>query len=151
MATPDNSSVVIDAVINRVEAEAPIVIIEPPPPSLEEQIKAGDTSTTTIKAFIEEEAIRMGVDPKLATEIARAESGFQANAKNPKSSASGIFQYIDSTAKKYCVEKFGFMASLEEKNDPVKQTKCAVKMLSDGEEEHWEESRFLWGRFVTKE
>lgn len=40
------------------------------------QPKAESNSTSTIKSYIEEEAIKKGVDPKLATSISNCESGF---------------------------------------------------------------------------
>jgi hypothetical protein len=33
--------------------------------------------------------------------IAEKESGFKVNAKNPKSTASGLFGFLDSTKQKY--------------------------------------------------
>ena len=85
-----------------------------------------------------------GVDPKLAVAIAEAESGLNPNAKNPASSASGIFQFIDGTAQSFCVDLYKIMADMSEKNDPKKQAECAVKMLSDGGLNHWSESRAGW-------
>ena len=117
--------------------------------SLEETIKAGDTSTTTIKAFIEEQAVVYGVKPELATAIARAESSFVHNAKNPKSSASGVWQFITSTAQSYCVEKYKVMSSLEEKDNPVLQTKCALNILKEPNgSAHWDASKDYWKEVV---
>ena len=126
-------------VVEEVQAEEP----EPPPPTLEEQIKAGDKSTTTIKAFIEEQAKIYEVKPELATAIVKAESSFIHNAKNPKSSASGIWQFIDSTFLGYCSE------DLTVKNDPVVQTHCALKILQEpGGFHHWDESKRSWYHYL---
>lgn len=54
-----------------------------------------------IRATISEAAIRHGVDPNAMLVIAYLESRGNPNAKNPKSSAKGLFQFIDSTAKQY--------------------------------------------------
>lgn len=58
------------------------------------------------------------------TKIAEKESGFKSNAKNSHSSASGYFQFIDSTRKQYSnVSKEQFL------NDPEEQISAAVKLL----------------------
>jgi hypothetical protein len=56
---------------------------------------------TKINAAIEDAARRYGVSPDAMRVIAQIESGGNPYAKNPKSSAGGLFQFIDSTAKQY--------------------------------------------------
>jgi hypothetical protein len=46
---------------------------------------------------IEKMSIEHGVDTKIAVDIARCESQFNIRAKNPKSSAKGVYQFIDGT------------------------------------------------------
>jgi len=46
-------------------------------------------------------AEQYGVDPNVAVGIAYIESGLNPNAKNPNSSAGGIYQFIDGTAAQY--------------------------------------------------
>jgi len=46
-------------------------------------------------------AQRYGVDPQALIRIAQIESGGNPNAQNPNSSAGGLFQFIDGTAKQY--------------------------------------------------
>jgi hypothetical protein len=46
---------------------------------------------------IADAATRVGVNPETALAIAAVESGYSPTIKNPKSSAAGIFQFIDST------------------------------------------------------
>lgn len=50
---------------------------------------------------IREAALRHGVDPETALFIANRESGLNPAARNPRSTAGGVFQFIDSTWKKY--------------------------------------------------
>lgn len=52
---------------------------------------------------IERAAQRHGVNPNLLRTIAQLESGGDTSAQNPNSSASGPFQFIDSTAQQYGV------------------------------------------------
>lgn len=59
------------------------------------------------------------------TEIAAKESNFNPTAKNAKSSASGYFQFINSTRKQYAphLTKEQFL------NNPEEQISAAVKLL----------------------
>ena len=57
-----------------------------------------DSSRAQTKLRIAREATLQGVDPKLAIGVAENESNLNPNAKNPLSSASGIFQLTDATA-----------------------------------------------------
>jgi hypothetical protein len=59
---------------------------------------ASKPKLTPIQSQIVIQAAQMGVDPRTALTIASIETGgrFDPNAKNPKSSAQGIFQQIDS-------------------------------------------------------
>jgi hypothetical protein len=50
-----------------------------------------------LQAIINAAAEKEGLDPELLQKIGGAESGFQAAAKNPKSTAKGLFQFVDKT------------------------------------------------------
>lgn len=50
-----------------------------------------------IEDFIIYTAQKQGVPVELALGIARCESGLNPNAKNPHSTASGVYQFIKST------------------------------------------------------
>ena len=50
-----------------------------------------------VRAAIQRAANATGVDFSLLVETARRESAFNANAKASTSSATGLFQFIDST------------------------------------------------------
>ena len=50
---------------------------------------------------IREAAIARGIDPEVALKIANAESDLVSSAKNPRSSARGLFQVTDDTWKFY--------------------------------------------------
>ena len=81
----------------------------------------------------------------LAVNIAQAESQLVTLAKNPRSTASGLWQFLDSTAKIYCIDKYKIMFSLEEKDEPKKQTRCALSMLKEpGGWKHWSSSYQSW-------
>ena len=103
---------------------------------------------TEIVEKIVETAIKYDYPPEKALAIARAESGFDANAKNASSTASGVYQFINGTAQGFCVDGYGIMESLAEKNDADKQIECAVKMLSEGGEKHWDASAHIWKKEI---
>lgn len=54
-----------------------------------------------VNAAIDDAAARHGVDAATLRTIAQIESGGNPRAKNPTSSAGGLFQFIDSTASQY--------------------------------------------------
>jgi len=55
----------------------------------------------SISQQIREAAIARGIDPEVALKIANAESDLVSSAKNPRSSARGLFQVTDDTWKFY--------------------------------------------------
>jgi len=67
-----------------------------------------------IEAIIRAAAARRGVDPEALLQVARLESGLNPRAKNPNSSAGGLFQFIDGTAKQYgLADKYDAYASAD--------------------------------------
>jgi hypothetical protein len=56
------------------------------------------------------------------TRTAQIESGTNPNAKNPNSSAGGLFQFINSTAKQY---------GLQNRFDPYAATEAAARLAQD--------------------
>lgn len=67
-------------------------------------------------------ALRHGVDPTGLIKTAGIESHFDPGAKNPKSSAGGLFQFIDSTAKRY---------GLSNKYDAAQSADAAARLWKD--------------------
>lgn len=80
-------------------------------------------------------------DKKLLMFIANIESGFKPDAKNPASSARGIYQMLDSTAEAY-YKKIGVPATIENRNDPFLATKAQVAFFKDQSK--------LYDEFVAK-
>lgn len=62
-----------------------------------------DVSTTTVREYIEQRADETGVDRECSVGLADFESDFHWNAKNPKSTAKGVYQFIDSSWKSMCI------------------------------------------------
>jgi len=71
-------------------------------------------------------------------ELVARESSFNPNAKNPKSSAAGLFQFLDMTRKNYGGNSVNW-------NDPNQQALAGMKYIKDryGTPEkalkHWDE------------
>ena len=98
-----------------------------------------------IEDYIAHVASKEGVSVGMALKIAEAESGFEPNAKNPKSTASGVFQFLDSTFNNYCIKKYKLTDTMEDKNHPAIQVNCAIYMLSEPNGyKHWLESSKSW-------
>ena len=86
-------------------------------------------SVPTEVAIIMKYAKDVGADPIKAVNIAYEESEFNPIAKNPNSSATGAFQIIDGTWKKF--ECIGV------RKDFIDNTKCAMKILTTSGDHHW--------------
>lgn len=62
------------------------------------------------------------MNPAYFDRLAQVESGGNPNAKNPKSSASGLFQFTSATAKQY---------NLEDPTDPVQAREAVERFTAD--------------------
>lgn len=65
---------------------------------------------------------KYGLDPDVGLKIANIESRMNPRAKNPVSSAGGLFQFIDSTAKHY---------GLADRYDPTQSSDAAARLTND--------------------
>lgn len=63
-----------------------------------------------------------GISPDFLARTAQIESGGNPNARNPTSSAKGLFEFTDSTAKRY---------GLANPYDPVASTDAAARLAAD--------------------
>lgn len=91
-----------------------------------------------------------GVSVSLIQGIIKAESGFNPNARNKSSSASGVLQFINQTFKDYYIDKYHVAESMAQKNNPFIQINCAIEMLKDPKGyKHWLPSIAGWGHLLT--
>lgn len=97
-----------------------------------------------------------GVSVSLAVKIANAESGVwddnlkrklpNPDAHNPIGTASGVYQFLDSSFINLCIKKYKLASSLEEKNIPTTQIRCAITVLKEKNGyRHWLASMDTWG------
>lgn len=77
-----------------------------------------------VQQIIEQAAAERGVSPEVLLTIAALESNFDPNAKNPRSSAGGLFQFIDSTAGDYGL-------SGASRYDPALASAAAAELVQD--------------------
>lgn len=61
---------------------------------------------------------------KPVMELVARESSFNASANNPKSSAAGLFQFLDSTRANYGGNKVNW-------NDPYQQALAGIQYVKD--------------------
>lgn len=90
--------------------------------------------------IIRQKAKEAGLEAEKVVRIAKCESGFKPSIKNANSTASGLFQYLDSTWKSMSA-KYGITT---QKNDPYGQIELTIKILVDGGWGHWNASRSCW-------
>lgn len=84
--------------------------------------RAYTQSSGEVRKLISEAAQRHGIDPSTMLKIAELESSFNPGAKNPSSSAGGLFQFIDSTAQQY---------GLSDRYDPAQAADAGARLAKD--------------------
>src|SRR3990167_1171852 len=89
----------------------------------------------TVQELIDYYSDFYGTDKELTHAIAYCESQYDPIAKNSSSTAEGVFQFIDSTWTKYCTGN---------KLDPNDNTNCGVRLISESQVGHWNESVTCW-------
>ena len=94
-----------------------------------------------VKSVIISKAREFNIDEDLFLKIAYCESGYKKDIKNTQSSASGIFQFLDSTFY-YQAKKYGLRST--DKNSVEIQAELAARMLADGGFSHWYASKSCW-------
>jgi hypothetical protein len=86
-------------------------------------------SINEVKRAVSYIAVKYGLDEADLMRTLNCESGFRYNAKNKKSTASGVAQFIDSTFSRYCEG---------DKSSAKAQLTCMARMWSEGEQHQWE-------------
>ena len=86
-----------------------------------------------------------GVDKDLAVRIAHAESGLNCKVQNKRSSAGGLFQFINSTFLN-TQKRLGKRPDISRKFDCDENAELGIYLLSKGELQHWKASRSVWSR-----
>ena len=101
----------------------------------EGQAPKGD-SKEDVKRLIEYYAKEYKIQSDLPMRIAFCESGFRADARNAHSSATGVYQWINSS----------FAANCEgEQLNADDNVECGVRIIAEGRIHHWNASKACWG------
>lgn len=120
-------------------ALAEIVLLDTPQITVEREI---ETTTPTKEQVVEEikkQSTIFGVDTDLALRIAECESGYYYKAKNPDSTARGVYQYLIATWEATESAKQG-----KERNDYKANIREAMIDLANGEHSKWNASKSCW-------
>ena len=94
-----------------------------------------------IKELVISKANEFNISPELFLRIAVCESGLREDAQNPTSTASGIFQFLNSTFFNYAR---AYELPTDDKNDPEVQAELAARMIAAGGISHWNASKNCW-------
>lgn len=70
-------------------------------------------NTDDLKTYAEQIANQYGIDPEVFKAQIRQESNWNPYAYNPKSGATGISQFIPSTAEQYGIDPYNPIQSIE--------------------------------------
>lgn len=120
------------------------------PEVLEQTIEVKAVEVTTPKIPCDYDAItyircrgeQVGLDNKDITKlirIARCESNFNQYAKNPNSTAKGIFQFIDGTWRANCLKDGNVYNFVDNIN-------CAIKVYQKQGSTPWNASKNCWNK-----
>jgi hypothetical protein len=82
----------------------------------------------------------IGVNMELLERIIFCESGYDTLAKNPNSTARGLFQIVRSS-ELFCEKGLGRELNMFDSEDNIS---CAFYLLQHGGLSHWEESKYCW-------
>ena len=83
------------------------------------------------------------IHPVLLNNLIKCESGWDPNAKNPKSTAKGLCQFLDSTWD-WTLFKMGIDAEKADRFDANLQLEACAWLMANDDLGHWEETRKCW-------
>lgn len=97
--------------------------------------------TVSPETLVAQYADFYGVSVTLAKDIAHCESKFDPRAKNPNSTAKGLFQYIDATWRQLSIEKWGYVPDVY---DPRFNAELGAWTLATYGTSPWVSSKECW-------
>ena len=140
-----NSGMTAGETASSVRQTCPDVLPNQQPPLSGSDPAGPSTPTTPANADVKSEIQRALDESDLTQEdkdllmfMAYIESGFKADAKNPTSSARGLFQMLDKTAVNY-YGKIGIPPTIENRNNPYYATKAQIEFYKSEQLRYWNE------------
>ena len=111
----------------------------PEPPSVPVSTSPSKAATQAkIQQALDEDPSLTEADKKHLMFVAKIESDFKADAKNPNSSARGAYQMLDKTAVSY-YGKIGIPATEANRNDPYYATKAQIEFYKREQKPYYQE------------
>lgn len=110
-----------------IERKITVEIINPTPEQVIDEIK--------------KQSAEFGINTEIALRIAKCESGYNYKAKNPNSTARGVYQYLIATWEATESAKQG-----KERNDYKANIREAMIDLANGEIDKWNASKKCWSK-----
>lgn len=99
-------------------------------------------SPSSIEDYIIARATKYGYPVAKAVAIAKCESGLIPTAKNPSSTAQGVYQFINSTW--YGVMDNMGLPTTTSKTNPYYNIEAGIYLLNKDGDRHWSESKPCW-------
>lgn len=133
--------------VNNIPQDSPIVFLaeQDQPPQIDQYSPTDDQNAL----YLASERYNVSID--LLTRVAKCESGAKtyrsdgSPEKNPNSTASGLFQWLDSSFKHYS-QIYGIQG---DKNDPYVQAYLAADVIAHGGISNWNQSKSCWSGSST--
>lgn len=112
--------------------------VSPEPPSIPISSNPSKAQTQSeIQRALEEDSSLTAADKKHLMFVANIESGYKADAKNPSTSARGVYQMVDKTAEAN-YKRIGVEATEANRNDPYLATKAQIAFYKAEQKPAWE-------------
>lgn len=105
-------------------------------PSFIPDVPSTSSVQQQIRQALDEDSSLLDEDKKLLMFIAKIESRFIADAKNPTSSARGVYQMLDKQASVY-YSKIGVVPTIENRNNAYLATKAQIRFYKDEQKKYW--------------
>lgn len=119
-------------------AEEYLLVLQAYAEELQKELDEQQWSSYSVQEKIRRLAVENGVDPSLALNIACAESHFNPNARNPHSTAGGVFQWLNSSWAHNSTKYYGYV---EDKMNVDRNIELSIWVLRDRGSADWNASR----------
>lgn len=110
-------------------------------PSAPQVYSGRDYSPSEVQQLIRDYSAQYGISADLPLRVANCESGFQQSSKNRNSTASGVYQYLQTTWSHTEAGRAGISAF-----DADANVHMAIKSIASGGISNWAASAACWNK-----